>query len=101
MRAFRKKVTFSFPFITEAHNNVKVLSLSGLRQRNKRNLPQTQPTPRTSLQHLRQEIDKKLSQVCTSKDKVCQSLFGELGVGNWERRENCIKHLKLNVKFLC
>jgi len=70
MRVLRKKYRF-FSFITKAHNNVKVLSLSGLRRRNKRNLPQTQSTPRISLQLLRQEIDKKLTQVCTSNDKIC------------------------------
>ena len=71
MRAFRKK-KFSFSFITKVHDNVKVLFLSGHRERNKRSLPQTQSTPRISLQLLRQEIDKKLTQVCTSSDKICQ-----------------------------
>ena len=72
MRAFRKKVISLFFRITEAHNNVKVLFLSGHRQRNRRNVPPTQSTPRVSLQLLRQEIDKKLTQVCTSSDKICQ-----------------------------
>ncbi|XP_020617451.1 basement membrane-specific heparan sulfate proteoglycan core protein-like [Orbicella faveolata] len=41
-------------------------------QRNKRNVPQTQPTPTVSLQQVRQEIKEQLSQACTSKGKVCQ-----------------------------
>ena len=51
---------------------VSVLSLSGHRQRNERNAPQTQNTPRISLQQVRQEIKEKLSQACTSKGKICQ-----------------------------
>ena len=56
----------------DARNKVRGLSLSGHRQRNKRNAPQTQNTPRISLQQVRQEIKEKLSQACTSKDKICQ-----------------------------
>ena len=49
-----------------------LFSLSAHRQRNKRNLPQTQNTPTISLQQVRQEIDKKLSQACTSNNILCQ-----------------------------
>ena len=52
----------------------KVLhSISGHRQRKKRTVTQTPYTPRVSLQQLRQEIKEKLSQACTSKDKICQA----------------------------
>ena len=44
-------------------------------------MPPTQSTPRISLQLLRQEIDKKLSQMCTSNNKICQvGLPGPPGV---------------------
>ena len=46
--------------------------ISGHRQRNKRNVPQTTNTPTISLQQVRQEIKEKLSQACTSKNKICQ-----------------------------
>ena len=59
-------------YITAAHNDMKALSLSGQRQRNQRNVPQTQNTQKVSLQQVRQEIKEKLSQACTSKDKICQ-----------------------------
>ena len=49
------------------------LSLSEHRKRQRRNVPQTQYTPRISLQQVRQEIKEKLSQACTSKDKICQA----------------------------
>ena len=48
------------------------LLLSGHRQRNERNAPQTQNTPVISLQQVRQEIKEKLSQACTNTDKICQ-----------------------------
>ena len=59
-------------FVTTTQNNVKGLSLSDHRQRNKRSVPQTRDTQTMSLQQVRQEIDKKLSQTCASKDKLCQ-----------------------------
>ena len=51
---------------------MKAPSFSGHRQRNKRKLPQKQNTTTISLQQIRQEIDKKLSQACTSNDTLCQ-----------------------------
>ena len=56
----------------DGENKVRGLSLSGHRQRNKRDAPQTQNTPTVSLQQVRQEIKEKLSQACTNKDKICQ-----------------------------
>ena len=78
MSAFGKKklarnLILLLSFITAAHYNVKVLSLLGQRQRNQRNVPQTQNTQTVSLQDVRQEIKEKLSQACTGKDKICQA----------------------------
>jgi len=45
----------------------------GHRYRKRKDVAQTPgPNAAISLQQVRQEIDKKLSQVCTSKDKLCQ-----------------------------
>ena len=40
--------------------------------KNKRDVSQTQNAPTISLQQIRKEIDKKLSQVCTTAGKICQ-----------------------------
>ena len=40
--------------------------------RNRRDVSETQNAPTISLQQFRKEIDKKLSQVCTTKGKICQ-----------------------------
>jgi len=42
------------------------------RQRNKRNVFQTQTTQKVSLQQLRLEIKEKFNQACGSKDKICE-----------------------------
>ena len=55
-----------------AQNNVQGFSLSGHRQRNERNVPQTKNPPVISLQQVRQEIKEKFSQACTNKHKICQ-----------------------------
>jgi len=68
---FRQRSVVPF-FITAAQNNVKVLLLSGHRQRKKRNVPQKQNPPTISFQQIRQEIDKKLSQAYASNDTLCQ-----------------------------
>ena len=56
----------------DARNKGQGFPLSEHRQRNERSAPQKQNTPVISLQQVRQEIKEKLSQVCTSKDKICQ-----------------------------
>ena len=40
--------------------------------KNRRDVSQTQNAPTISLQQIRKEIDKKLTQVCTTKGKICQ-----------------------------
>ena len=40
--------------------------------KNRRDVSQTQNAPTISLQQIRKEIDKKLTQVCTTNGKVCQ-----------------------------
>ena len=56
----------------DARNKGQGFPLSEHRQRNERSAPQKQNTPVISLQQVRQEIKEKLSQACTSKDKICQ-----------------------------
>ena len=41
--------------------------------KNRRDVSQTQNAPTISLQQIRKEIDKKLTQVCTTKGKICQA----------------------------
>ena len=41
-------------------------------QKNRRDVSQTQNAPTISLQQIRKEIDKKLTQFCTTKSKICQ-----------------------------
>ena len=66
----------SFKRVLSTKNSYFVI-FSGYRQRKRRNVPQTQNTPARSLQQVHQEIKEKLSQACTSKDKICQ--VGSLG----------------------
>ena len=40
--------------------------------KNRRDVSQTQNAPAISLQQIRKEVDKKLSQVCATTDKICQ-----------------------------
>ena len=39
----------------------------------RRDVAQKQNSPTISLQQVRKEIDKKLSQVCSTTDKICQA----------------------------
>lgn len=55
---------------TDVINNFE--GVSGHRHKNRRSVAQTPNAPKISLQQVRQKIDKKLSQVCTTKDKLCQ-----------------------------
>ena len=56
---------------TDAINNFE--GVSGHRHQNRRSVAQTPNAPTISLQQIRQEIDRKLSQVCTAKDKLCRA----------------------------
>ena len=55
---------------TDAINNFE--GVPGHRHKNRRSVAQTPNAPTVSLQQVRQEVDKKLSHVCTAKDKLCQ-----------------------------
>ncbi|KAJ7370455.1 hypothetical protein OS493_032346 [Desmophyllum pertusum] len=54
-----------------ARNNLEAAD-SAHRHKQRRNVAQTPNAPTISLQQIRQEIDKKLSEACTNTDKLCQ-----------------------------
>ena len=70
----------TLPHLLQTNNNLFLLStefqetLESVSRQHPRERRNIAPTPRVlSLQQVRQEIDKKFSQACTTADKLCQT----------------------------